>query len=130
MPNYVAGYTGSPRRNCGWGDGSLAGQTSTNPSYIDKTAFADPPAYTIGNLARTAPYWLRGPGSYDIDMSVKRTFRIWENFKLLFDASAFNLLNNTVFGISSTSIDSANFGQVSSQVNNSRDIQLALRLNF
>ncbi len=130
MPNYVAGYAHSPRINGGWGKGTLAGQTASNPTYIDKAAFADPPPYTIGNLARTAPYGLRGPGNYDIDISVKRTFNLYENYKLLFDASAFNLTNHTAFGISSTSIDSANFGQVSSQTNNSRDIQLALRLNF
>ena len=127
-PNYAAGYTKSPRVNGSWGAGSLAGQTS--PAYLDKVAFVDPPAYTIGNLARTAPFGLRGPSTYDMDLSVKRTFKIYENVKFLFDVSAFNVTNKVLFGISSTSIDSANFGQVSGQTNNSRDFQLAGRINF
>jgi hypothetical protein len=136
MPNYVAGFSGAVRTGGSWGAGALAGQAS--PRYLiggvltnpNNPAFADPPAYTIGNLARTAPYGLRGPSTYDLDMSVKRTFPIHENIKLLFDVSAFNVTNKVLFGISSTSIDSASFGQVSGQTNNSRDFQLAARINF
>ena len=85
--------------------------------------------YTIGNLARTAPFGLRGPSTYDMDLSVKRTFKIYENVKFLLDVSAFNVTNKVLFGISSTSIDSANFGQVNGQTNNSRDFQLAGRIS-
>jgi hypothetical protein len=137
-PNYVPGFSGPVRVNGSWGAGALAGITS--PKYLiggtktDPTnpAFADPPAYTIGNLARTAPYGLRGPSTYDIDMSVKRTFPIYENVKLVFDVEAFNVTNKVLFAINSTSIDSSAFGQVTtgSVANTSRDIQLAARINF
>jgi hypothetical protein len=127
-PNYTPGYTHSPRINGSWGAGALAGQPS--PFYIDKSAFTDPPVYAIGNLARTAPYGLRGPGSYDLDMSLKRTFNIYENVKLLFDVSAFNITNKVLFGITSSAIDSGSLGQVNGQSNNSRDFQLAARINF
>jgi hypothetical protein len=90
----------------------------------------DPPAYAIGNLARTAPYCLRGPGSYDLDLSLKRAFNLYENIKLLFDASAFNVTNKVVQTISSTAIDSDTFGLVNGQSNNSRDIQLGAWINF
>ncbi|MHB1021522.1 MAG: outer membrane beta-barrel protein [Acidobacteriaceae bacterium] len=128
MPNLATGFSGSARINGSWGKGALAGTPS--PSYIDSTAFADPAAYTFGSAPRTGAYGLRGPGSYDIDMSVKRAFDLYENVKLLFDLSAYNLTNKVLFGISSTNMDSSNFGQISGQSNNSRDIQLAARINF
>ncbi|MFP5276839.1 MAG: carboxypeptidase regulatory-like domain-containing protein [Acidobacteriota bacterium] len=130
MPNYEAGFSGQVRQNGSWGHGALAGLNS--PSYIKGSgvAFADPAPYTIGNLARTGAYGLRGPGTYDIDMSVKRTFTIREGVSLLFDVSGYNLTNKVLFAIASTNIDNANFGQVSGQSNNSRDIQLAARINF
>lgn len=129
MPNINSAFGfNSPRRNGSYGAGALAGQTS--PSYIDPSAFSDTPAYTFGNVARTAPYGLRGPGRYDIDMSLKRSVTLYDNVKLLLDVSAYNLTNKVLFGISSTSIDSSSFGQISGQSNNSRDIQLAARINF
>jgi len=130
MPNYVPGFTGPIRLNGSWGHGALAGKTSPNYIAGKNVAFADPPAYTIGNVARTAAYGLRAPGNYNINMSLKRTFPLHDNVKLLFDVSAYNLTNKVLFGISSTSIDSGSFGQVSGQSNASRDIQLAARINF
>ena len=127
-PNYTPGYSGSPRINGSWGAGALAGQTS--PAYVDKAAFTDPVAYAIGNLARTAPYGLRGQSLYDLDMSLKRTFHLYERANLLFDVSAFNVSNKVEYTITSTAIDSGTLGQVNGQSNNSRDIQLAARINF
>ena len=130
MPNYASGFSGPIRLNGSWGHGALAGETS--PRYIagKGVAFVDPPAYSIGNVARTAAYGLRGPGRYDIDMSLKRTFTLHERVKLLFDVSAYNLTNKVLFSIASTNIDSGSFGEVSGQSNSSRDIQVAGRINF
>lgn len=130
MPNYVAGFTGPVRINGSWGHGALAGKTS--PSYIagKGVAFADPAAYTIGNVARTGAYGLRGPGDYDINMALHRTFPIREKVSLLFDVEGYNLTNKVLFGISSTNIDSGSFGEISGQSNTSRDIQAAARINF
>lgn len=128
MPNYNPAFTGSPRINGSYGHGAYAGQSS--PSYIDANAFSDAPAYTFGNIARTGALDLRGPSTYNIDMSLKRTIPIHNDINLLLDVSAYNLTNKVLFGISSTNIDSSNFGQISGQSNNSRDIQLAARINF
>ncbi|HEY4382838.1 MAG TPA: carboxypeptidase-like regulatory domain-containing protein [Acidobacteriaceae bacterium] len=128
MPNYSTSFSGPIRINGSWGTGALGGIAS--PSYINKAAFVDPPAYSIGNLARTFPLGLRGPWSDTLSMSVKRSFPLFENVKLLLDVSAYNVTNNVRFGISSLSIDSGTFGQVSGQTNTSRDIQLAARINF
>lgn len=128
MPNYAAGFSGPVRMNGSWGHGALAGETS--PSYISSSAFASAPAYTIGNLARTAAYGLRGPGTYDISMAVHRTFPIREKVNLVFDVEGCNLTNKVLFGISSTEFGSGSFGEISGQSNSSRDIQLAARINF
>lgn len=53
-----------------------------SPAYVDIAAFPTPAAYTIGNLARTAPYGLRGPSTYDVDMSLKRTITVHEKYKI------------------------------------------------
>ena len=127
MPNYNPAAKGA-RINGSYGKAALAGLAS--PSYIDATAFTDAAPYTFGTIPRTGAFGLRGPGSYDIDMSLKRTINIHDNVNLLLDASVYNLTNKVLFGISSTNMDSSNFGQISGQSNNSRDIQLAGRINF
>lgn len=63
-------------------------------------------------------------------MSLKRAFPIDERLNLLLDISAFNGTDKVLFDLSSTGIDSSNYGQVSGQTNNSRDIQLAAKLNW
>jgi Carboxypeptidase regulatory-like domain len=142
MPNYNPAYIGTARMNGKYGAGALA---TSSPSYVNINAFVDPsvgssanpataalyPNYTIGNLARTAPYGLRGPNSYDIDMSLKRTITVHEKYKILLDLSAYNVTNVVIFSSPAVSTSTAStFGTVSSQSNNSRDIQLAGRFNF
>jgi len=43
---------------------------------------------------------------------------------------AFNVLNRTVFGTGSTSLNSATLGQVTSQNNSPRQMQVALKVYF
>jgi hypothetical protein len=82
-------------------------------------------------VQRTAPYKLRGPTSYDLDMSLKKNLRITEHWNAVFDISAYNVTNVTIFGGPAANVGSpATFGQVSSQSNSSRDIQLSLRINY
>jgi hypothetical protein len=129
MPNYAPNYTGSTARiNGHWGANALA---TGSPSYIDSTAFVNPPVYTNGNLARTAPYGLRGPDSYDLDMSLKRTITVHEKYKILLDISGYNMTNKVVFANPAVNISTpGTFGVVTSQSNLARDIQLAGRFNF
>jgi hypothetical protein len=129
MPNYNTAFSGPVRINGKYGAGALAGQTS--PSYINLAAFNNtPPAYTIGNLARTAAYGLRGPTTYDLDMSLKRDIHLHESMHFIVDVSAYNVTNSVIFSSPAVSTGSATFGTVSSQANSSRDIQLSGRFNF
>ncbi|MDP9050627.1 MAG: TonB-dependent receptor [Acidobacteriota bacterium] len=134
MPNFNPSYIGTARINGKYGNGALA---TGSPAYVDINAFIDPgntaryPNYTIGNLARTRPYGLRGPSSYDIDLSLKRTIAVHEKYKILLDVSAYNLTNVTIFTSPAVNTSSSgNFGKVTGQANQPRDIQLSGRFNF
>jgi Carboxypeptidase regulatory-like domain len=129
MPNYNPAYGGPVRINGSYG----RGQTATHlVNYLAPQAFINaPPIYTFGNVQRTAPDRLRGPTSYDLDMSVKKNIVIHENWNAVFDISAYNVTNVTIFSGPAVSTGSAStFGQMSSQSNSSRDIQLAFRVNW
>lgn len=52
------------------------------------------PGGQMGSLGRNA---LRGPGSWQIDLGIHRTFRLMENVKLEFRAEAFNVFNHPNF---------------------------------
>ncbi len=124
-PNYVPGFTGSIWQNGTPGTGNLA-----TTSYINKAAFVDPPAYTVGNIARSAPFDLFAPHIADLDISVRREFRIVERVRLAVQADAFNINNAVHFAAPGTGIDTASFGIFSSMANQPRKLQLSARVTF
>ncbi|HEY4380883.1 MAG TPA: hypothetical protein VGN01_11095, partial [Acidobacteriaceae bacterium] len=103
-----------------------------NPAaFINATNTALYPNYTFGNVARTKPFGLRGPTSYDVDLSLKKNIKMTEHWNAVFDATAINVTNVVIWGPPASNVGSpATFGQVSSVANNSRDIQLSLRINY
>ena len=94
-----------------WINGAFGsgGKSVTSTPYLDKTAFVDPAAYTVGNIARSAPFGLFAPHNADVDLSVRREFHIRELVRLALQADAFNLNNAVHFGTPGTNIDSATF---------------------
>jgi len=113
-----------------WGHG-VTYANYNQKSFINSSAFAYAPAYTFGNLSRTAPYNLYGPGNYQWDLAVVRSFPIWESVKLDFRAELYNVTNHTQFTVASSQYGNASFGQVSAtQANNPRQAQFSARLNF
>lgn len=131
VPNYAPGFVGSPSINGGLSSGS--GNTATskhNVAYINPNAFVKIPAYTFGNIPRTAPYGLRSPFTWNQDLTVRRIFGIWENLKLEAAVSAFNIYNTVNFGGVTTSLDSAAFGTVTNQANSPRKLQGEARFTF
>ena len=153
MPALTPGFTGSARQNGGWGHGATRDNLGTM-HYINPAAFtltgvaATPYTYMIGNATRTAPYGLRGPGNYNIDGSLRRSFNVWnkENVKFVFEANVFNAVNHVWFGSTSTNASGSigqsftydgvnastlgSFGTVVGQANNPRQWQFAGHLNF
>jgi hypothetical protein len=134
MPNYNPAFGGPVRINGSYGRGQTA---KSLVNYLNPAAFINAtntllyPNYTFGNVARTKPYGLRGPTSYDLDLSLKKNIKITENWNAVFDATAINVTNVVVWGPPAMNVGSpSTFGQVTSVANNSRDIQLSLRINF
>jgi hypothetical protein len=136
MPTVTPGFTGPGRIGGKWGAGATS---SSSPSYLNSAAFVpvstltasgSPYAYTFGDSARTAPFGMFGPGNYDIDISLRRTFNIVERAHVTFEGDLYNLTNHTQFLVGGTAFGSASFGTVSGQANSSRDAQLSLRIEF
>jgi hypothetical protein len=125
FPNYNTSFSGPIWINGTPGVGNLA----TTP-YLNKAAFVDPAAYTVGDIARSAPFSLYAPHTADFDLSVRREFRVVERVRLAFQADAFNLNNAVHFGAPGTNIDSASFGIFSSQANQPRKLQFSARVSF
>jgi hypothetical protein len=69
-----------------------ANQTINN--WLNPAAFALPKPGTWGNLGR---FIARGPGNYEIDSSLTRTFRFSERLGLNLRAAAFNLFNHPMY---------------------------------
>ncbi len=139
-PNLNPNYSGNARIHGSWGHGVQGNHTAIN--FIDPAAFSTPYNLTFGNAPRTAPFNLRGPSMWDIDMSLKREVPLHDRVHLLLDLSAYNVTNSVIFAIGNTTVQattpgqpvlntsSTALGQVTGQANMPRDIQLAARINF
>ena len=93
--------------------------------YLSRDAFSVAPQLTFGNL----PYniSLRGPAWMNMDASVFKTFSIGERIKAQFRGEALNLTNTPYFADPATAITSGSFGNITSQRNFSRLVQLGVR---
>jgi hypothetical protein len=97
--------------------------------YFNTSVFAQPAPFTLGNTPRTLPD-VRGPSSENFDFSLFKMFKPIERVTIEFRAVAFNLLNQVVFGMPNTSLNSNQFGVISSQANRPQTIQFGLRVLF
>jgi Carboxypeptidase regulatory-like domain/TonB dependent receptor len=91
------------------------------------------PAYTFGNSPRTAPYNLYGPGNYQLDIALVRSFplHITESTRLNLRAEMYNVTNHTFFAVASSVLGNASFGNVTNSPNYTRRaIQLSGRIEF
>jgi hypothetical protein len=127
MPNYASGFSDSAQ-SADWGSGNVLAPGAR--SYLVKAAFVDPAPYTIGNVARSAPYGLRAPTLWNLDMAVRKKFRLREMYQLELVGDFFNIFNAVVFAAPGTNIDNANFGQLTAAQNAPRKIQVSARFTF
>jgi hypothetical protein len=142
MPSYNPGFFGQAHINGKWGEGVTAANFNVSNSsltqsasnqFIDVRAFQTTPNFVFGNTARTAPYNLYGPGNYQLDLALVRSFplHLGESSRLNLRAEMYNVTNHTLFGVASTVWGSTNFGQVTSNPNyNRRSVQLSGRVQF
>jgi hypothetical protein len=95
-----------------------------------KTAFPAQPAAAFGNATRYNPK-VRAFWNQNENVSLSKTFAVKEHLRIDLRGEAFNIFNRTVFNTSSTgltNLDSATFGLVTSQLNDPRQMQVALKL--
>jgi hypothetical protein len=93
-----------------------------------------------GTLGRNV---LRGFGLSQVDLSIRRPFRLHESLRLEFRLDAFNVLNQANFANPTGVMTSSNFGRATQilstglgglnplfQVGGPRSLQLSLRVSF
>jgi hypothetical protein len=128
VASYNPAFNGNVRINGNYGSGNALAPGPL--SYLNPAAFVDPAPYTFGNLPRTAPFGLLAPYTLDEDLTVRREVFLHERMKLVFEANIFNITNSVNFGAPGTNIDSATFGEVTSQKNLPRKVQFNARFSF
>lgn len=72
----------------------IPGEIGANRSWFDPLAFAQPTGVRFGTTGRNT---LRGPGMWNLDFSLFRSFAFTERWKLEFKAEAFNVTNTPKF---------------------------------
>jgi len=90
-------------------------------------------AYQFGDAPRTAPYNLYGPGNYQLDFAMVRSFplHITESSKLNFRAEWYNVTNHTLFAVASSAVGNGSFGQVTNSATaNRKAAQFSARIDF
>lgn len=110
-------------------DGVSGNITSRLNRYFNPRAFAQPADFTFGNIGPRVG-WLRSPGMNNYNLTLTKQFAVTERVKVNLRASSFNLLNHPVFGGPATTVGVANFGQIGSQANLSRQTEVVLRVLF
>ena len=103
--------------------------------WINTAAFALPALGTYGNLGQNN---IKGPGVFQFNMALSRTFAIRERKTIQVRAESFNLPNHLNPSVPTGSLSSSTFGQILSDIsgNNGLDagdpriIQLAMKFVF
>jgi hypothetical protein len=95
-------------------------------NYLNSAAFRLPALGTFGNVGRSS---IKGPGTWQFDMALSRSFNLTEAQKLEIRAEAFNVTNSVRFNNPTTEFESNTFGQVTS-VKDPRIMQFALKYIF
>ncbi len=147
MPSIVAGQASRINGSYGKAAGFNTATTYTQEPYINPSAFtvasngtatsqavnvgSGPALYVPGNAPRIGALNLWAPSTFNLDLGLKRTFPIHENWKLLFEADALNALNHVVFAAPNAVVNGgSSFGELTSVANTARDFQLSARVSW
>jgi hypothetical protein len=99
--------------------------------WFNTSCFAQPPAFTFGDESRVDPNLrMQGVNNFDFALFKNTNFGPGERLGIQFRAEVFNLFNTPQFGPPGETFGTGQFGVVSSQVNNPRLIQFALKFLF
>ena len=106
--------------------GNRLGGISGGPGYLNPAALSLPTYFQFGNVPRVDSEF-RAPGLMSLNASLNKYFQIREGLRLQFRCEMFNPMNHPIFGGPATQFGSAAFGTISSQLNQPRAFQLALK---
>jgi hypothetical protein len=95
-------------------------------SWINTAAFVAPASGAFGNLGRNT---LRGPGLYNLDVSLVKTQRISDSARLEFRSEFFNVLNHTNFGLPNA-VYGPTLGTIATTSVPERQVQFGVKLGF
>jgi hypothetical protein len=95
-------------------------------NYLNPRAFALPATGTLGSAGRNS---VLGPGSWQFDLALSRSFQVREAQRVEFRAEAFNVTNSFIKNNPTTNLNSGNFGQITS-AKDPRIMQFALKYFF
>jgi hypothetical protein len=118
-PNVVAGC-----------DPQLSGSAQSRLNrWFNASCYTQPAAFTFGSASRVDQK-LRAHGVNNFDFALFKRTKLTERIGLEFRSEFFNLFNRVQFGFPGQALGNPQFGIVSSQLNNPRLAQFALRLIF
>jgi hypothetical protein len=88
--------------------------TTPNVACFSRSQFATAASqHDFGNIPRNS---FRGPGYFDTDLNLNKTFAITERYHLLIGAYFFNILNHPNFDLPGNNVPGGNFGLIQSTV--------------
>jgi hypothetical protein len=117
----------------------ILGGHDANTPYFDGTAFGP---ITTARLGSTGRNILRGPGVFNVNQNISRTFTVKEKIKLQFLGEAFNLTNTPSFSNPGATWASptlntdgsvksyANYSVITNTTSQARVLQVGARLSF
>jgi hypothetical protein len=130
--NLTNSFGGGSRPNNNGTSAQFAGSAvSRLNQWFNTSVFSQPPAFTFGNTGRALPD-VRNDQTNNIDLGIAKNNRFLHDGRvnLQFRAEIFNALNHVRFHNPGLTYGTPQFGVVSSQVNEPRLIQLALKLLY
>lgn len=124
-PNQVTPIHYLHKQTCWFYDGA----NSSCNQYASglTTPYADPGAYTIGNVGRNT---LVGPQTQLFDFALYKTIPFTESINTQIRWEVFNVANHPVFGQPSGNASSGSVASITSLSADPRVMQFALRINF
>jgi hypothetical protein len=97
--------------------------------WFNTAAFKTLPAFTLRTVStRFAQF--QGDAIDNWDLSLSKSTRIGERFRLQLRGEAFNAMNRAQMGGPNMTPSSGSYGRVTSQANAPRSLQIGLRLEF
>jgi hypothetical protein len=101
--------------------------TRSAAQWLNAAAFASPLPFTVGNSGVNN---VIGPGMSSVDCSLLKNTKLTERLGLQFRAELFNVLNHVSLGNPNSQLGSNQFGTITTQAVNPRQIQFGMKLLF